>query len=153
MSKKYTLDDALQVQFQHYQKDYPEANLTYRQYKRLVLSPCFFCGSSVESAGVTFNHFGTKFKRQAIAQLEVVKSFSRKNLIPSCLACHSLRGNYPLSSWLMHINAIAENVKWNLKLNNLKGKAEKDLNAIENVRNGLKKLRKHNSKSTQYTKA
>lgn len=116
---EYTLNDFLAFKYQVYKHRASEKKrafkLTFAKFKKLVLSPCHFCGGLPED-GYAFVHGNRRFKINTIDRIDNSGGYMADNVLTSCTFCNYCRGDLRPEQFLEWANRVANKTKLDASL-------------------------------------
>lgn len=72
-------------------------NLSFKVFMNFWQSPCFYCGSKIETIGLD--------------RINNTKGYYLKNIVPCCFRCNKFKGNYSQKEFLYICKKIADFIK------------------------------------------
>jgi hypothetical protein len=83
-----------------------EFSLTPKQFDKLIVGCCFYCGEEPQYEAVSFA--GNIFKYNGIDRVDSSKGYFKKNCVPCCRICNLMKRATPLHEFIEQIRKIAE---------------------------------------------
>lgn len=86
--------------------------LSVEDFKKLIFSPCFYCGEKPGNSFHIRRKGYTPISYNGVDRQDNSKSYTRKNSVPCCSLCNELKWGLKLETFLNKVRQIAIHQEW-----------------------------------------